>query len=144
MKNKSNEIIPSELHGEELKDWLETNATTTKEDEYTRFLTPEELVEKNAEYVKTGMQHDVINEEFSDVKKGYTSRLKTCKAEIKELSKIIRRKAVQEYGQIYVFRDDEAGRIKEFTPQGQLIIDRRMTPEDRQTVIKFNEHKIAQ
>jgi len=134
---KKNEIIPEGLHGEELKDWLDANATTTREDEFTRFLTPEELIEKNAEYVKTGMQHDVINDEFVDVKKGYSSRLKTCKSEIKNLSKIIRRKAVQEFGEIYVFRDEEQGRIIEYTAQGQLIVDRRMTPEDRQNIIKF-------
>ncbi len=131
--------IPENLHGEELKDWLETNASTTKEDEYTRYLTPEELIEKNAEYVKTGMQHDVISEEFADVRKGYTSRLKTCKTEIKNLSKIIRRKAVQEFGPIFIFRDDDKGRIIEYTATGQLIVDRRMTPEDRQTIIKFSE-----
>lgn len=145
MAHSTHAQIPENLHGEELKDWLETNASTTKEDEYTRFLTPEELIEKNGDYVKTGMQHDVINEEYADVRKGYVSRLKKCKTEIKDLSKIIRRKAVQEYGPIYIFRDDDKGRIIEYTATGQLIVDRRMTPEDRQTVIPFKpESKKAQ
>jgi hypothetical protein len=129
--------IPSHLHGDELKEWLENNATTTREDEYTRLLTEEEITQKNSEYVKNGMLHDVISDEYSATRKNYISKLKVVKAEIKDLSKQIRKKAVDEYGEIYVFRDDDKGRIIEYTSQGQLITDRRMTPEDRQKIIEF-------
>lgn len=145
MANKHQSMIPVGLEGNELTEWLNNHCDNTREGEYTRELTEEELIQKNAEYVRIGMLHDVTNDQFTDVKKGFQKRLKEYKGQTKDLSKIIRKQAIEESGEIYVFRDDLAGRITEYTPQGKLIISRRMTPEDRQNIIKFPiEDKKAQ
>lgn len=140
---KQNSIIPEDISGPELKEWLEVNATETRNDEYTRLLTPDEVTAKQVEQSQSVIKLEETENEYKDIRTDFTAKIKSNKKQIKELSKVIRRKAIDDFGTIYRFRDFENMRIVEFTQFGQEIENRRMTPEERQTLIPFKKEKSA-
>jgi len=119
-KKNNNSIIPEDLHGPELHDWLSVSATSTREGEYTRLLTPEELTEKQIQHSTSARKIEDLETELKTIKDGFAGKIKTEKAEFKSFSKIIRRKAIDETGEIFIFRDMENGRVVEYTQFGPI------------------------
>lgn len=131
--NKQNAVvIPDGLHGDELREWLSINATDTRMERYTRILTEDEISTCKSEMVRLEMEKEDINDEFTLVKNEFKGKIKEREIECKILRTKIRSKSVEEKGEVYVFRLKEQNRIMEYTPYGDLISNRRMTPEEMQ------------
>lgn len=132
-----NQILPENLHGQALIDFMEAHADATREDFYTRPLTPDEIIEHKSLYVEAGLEKQTLEEEMSEIRKEHKQKHDSIKQRFKHHGKCIKTKSIEQKGIIYLFKDFENGRVYEYTEYGQLISDRRMNPEDRQRTVKF-------
>lgn len=139
----TNKHFPADLHGPQLKEHLEVHADQIRQDSYVRPLSPDEITEHKSQYVEAGLEKQTLDEELAEIKKDFNAKLKDIKERFKTHGKCIRRKAIEQEGNIYVFRDTDEGRIYEYTEHGQLITDRRMNPEERQLIIPLRKNKTA-
>jgi hypothetical protein len=132
-------ILPPNLHGEALKEYLELYADQVREDDYIRQLSPDEITEHRATYSNAGLEKEQLEEELAAKRKEIKKLIDTIKIQMKAHSTAIKKKAIEVKGKIYTFKDFDNGIVYEYTEFGQLITDRRMRPEERQRTIQLNK-----
>lgn len=108
--------------------------------EYQKPLTPAELDERREMKVAADITIDKLEKE----KKEYLDQMKQQMEPLKDKSatllKVVRDRFETVIGNAYIFRDDETGYIGYYDANGNLINQRRMTPEEKQGSILSNIH----
>lgn len=123
------------LDPSERKQFMEDNADKVEDSNYFKKFGPEDLESARINFVENSHAIYMLEEEYQEVKKGYSERLKDSKSSNKEVLKSIRDNGRFIDGKLYHFKDDAAGVMEIYTEDGEFFKSRRLTPEEKQMAI---------
>lgn len=135
--------IPKNLTTQELQDWLEANADSSKMDTYFRPFEQSELDEARTKYAEFSTDMEDVLEQFKEEAKAMKAELKSRRNRLNAVLKTIRRKGIEETATVYVIKNFENQTISTYSRLGTIINQRRMTPEERQLTIDTPLRKIG-
>lgn len=123
---------------------LRDNADFTEDHfSYTKTLTDEELREYERNLGKSVISLDHLEQRKRDFMDELKEEMKPLKNELKELTGIIRRKAIDKTETVYCIKDWESMKVLYYNAAGDLIIQRNMSPAERQTSMIVELQKTA-
>lgn len=115
---------------------LADNAARIEKDfPYVHTLDDDEVNARKDEFVELSGATNKLEDEFSEVRKDYSDRIKGNKQTMKQTLKTIRTRQADISGTVYIFDDQEAGMMEYYDEQGYMVYSRRMKPEEKQTNI---------
>lgn len=123
---------------------LEDNAEKVVEDfSFTKTLSPEEMDEYRERFAETCIELTEAEESlkvYSDLRK---AEMKPVKELIRDLQKAIKNRAIEVEETAYLFPDYDSGVMNYYNSDGELLMSRRLRPEERQTNIHTLNRKIS-
>lgn len=123
---------------------LRDNADFTEDHfSYTKSLSDEELREYERNLGKSVISLDHLEQRKRDFMDELKEEMKPLKNELKELTSIIRRKAIDKTETVYCIKDWETMKVLYYNAEGDLIIQRNMSPTERQTSMIVELQKTA-
>jgi hypothetical protein len=108
-------------------DKIEENAT------YERELTPEEVDAKREVYVENDDTVSTLESELNAYKKAYKGKIEPIKILNKELRLEIKSKRTKAKGTLFHMANQDSGFMETYNEDGELISQRRLRPDERQT-----------
>lgn len=124
----------------ELRDYLEHNSDSQLEQTYFRPFNQAELDDARRQHSELQLSVDDINEQFSQVKKEFATKIKDAKKNIGATLKSIRLRGIEETGRCYIFKDYENRTVSTYNRLGVVINVRPMTPEESQ--LRIDDPKV--
>lgn len=121
-----------DLSAEERRTVLLGEAVKVEQQAYMRPLSQAELLIKKDELTNNSILKAKIEDEFSEVKKEYKSKLDPLKDLIHETLDALRNKAVLVKGNVYVLSDPKNKMMHNVDVDGNVLSSRPMLPEERQ------------
>lgn len=115
--------------------FLRDNAYKVEEGKYFKRYTEDELVDKKEEFSAKAIVLSDLEDEFTDLKKDYSQRVKDQKETQRHLLSRIRAKGEYAEGETYLFDDQENGVMITYDCNGNEVDRRKIRPEERQTSI---------
>lgn len=102
---------------------------------YNRPLTPEEMVVAKEEFTETSIVLTTKTEEFSEVKAEFKAEEKILKAELSHKLFMVRNGHEKMKGELFHFADQDLGTMTVLDKYGNVIEERKLRPNERQTSI---------
>lgn len=131
MKEIMLEETPVEMREQILKD----SCDQIIERSYVRHFTSDELNGRKDELANACIQLDELEKKLSDIRSEYKGKIKPLEDRIARLTADIRMSGEMVHGDCYKFVDPDERRVGIYTPEGRLIEERPITPEDRQMTL---------
>lgn len=116
-----------------------TEAFATEDRLYMRPLEQSELDKAKDELSGVAIQMNALDEELEAFKEAWKLRMKPAKSAFVELRTLIKNKAVQSTGTLYLIKNWDDQMIEYYDETGIMVQSRRMTPEERQTGIRITQ-----
>ena len=115
---------------------LRDNCYKVLEDEsYTRNLSETELAEKKNQLFERVEKIENLKAELKEIKRDYNERIKSLETDKKELLQVIKFGAERKKGTLYAMDDQDAGIMGLYDEEGNLVMTRPLTPDERQASI---------
>lgn len=134
--NTALSIIPQELTGADLVDWLEANNDGVESGQYFRKFSQDELIAAREKFTDQSIiffrESELTAEQIKDLKEN----LKQKGTVLKELLDTISVGGTTENGRVYFIKDFDERMVYKYNQSGELISKRNMLPEERQTSLK--------
>ena len=119
---------PIEQRGAILKD----SCDQIVERGYTRKFGSEETNERRAELAEVAIQVNDLEEELASIRAEYKAKIKPLCERIAAIRNELKAGGEWVKGDCYKFVDEEEGKVGFYSPEGYLLEERPMTPEERQ------------
>ena len=116
-------------------DMLEANAEKVEEMTYPKPLTAEELEERRMAFSQMAIEISAKNDRMKEITDQHKAELKPMVDEYKETLSIIKTKQRMVKETVYHLADHEDGLMCTYNSRGELIMSRRLTPEENQLSI---------
>lgn len=104
--------------------------------DYEKALTTEDREEISETLVEAIQRVDVLTEELKQIKKEKTAVIDEEKLKVKTSARTLRQGFHQQTGKVYIVRNYEEGTAYEYDAAGDLIMERKLKPKERQTTIR--------
>lgn len=114
---------------------LKDNADKIEEKGYMKAFTPDEIMEKKDSLAKAVISISNIQQEKKDANDGFKTRLKPLEIEKSTLLEEIKNKAEYVEEDCYKFIDQEAGTVRYYNSNGELVESRPIRADEKQTTI---------
>lgn len=129
---------------EEIKDLLSANADSCEEMDYTRKLTPDEMLDIKELHSVTAVQLKKVEDQKKEAVDKFKLTLKPLQVLEEELiTKLTNKAEFIRNGTVYKFIDLKAQRVGFYNPQGDLVTERPLNAEERQMNIMGNIRTLA-
>lgn len=102
---------------------------------YQKALDEQSLQREEKEFASDHIKLAKIKAEFEKVKDEFKDKMKTIEQMLALKLEILKNKAIQMEGEVYLVDDQEEGMMGYYDNEGNLINARRLTPDERQTRI---------
>lgn len=132
---KKQPIIPTDLRGEKLTEWMEHNSDSQNDETYFRPFDQSELDDARRQHTDLSLKLEDKKKEFAEIKKEFSETFKTISGDITDTLKSVRSRGIEEKGRCYMFRDYETMMVTTYNRFGSIINQRSMTPEEKQLQI---------
>ena len=132
-------------YGENEKiEMLSDNSDKTIEGfQFTKHLTPSEMDDYREEFAQTHIEISGLKAEiksFNDIKK---AEMQPYSLIINNLQKAIKERAIEVQETVYLFPDYDTNEMGYYNSDGDLVMSRRLKPEERQMNIHSLNRKIS-
>ena len=107
------------------------------EKSYLSKFSQEETNELGANLVEVQIQMQELTENFDVVKADFKGKMKPLQERIGKMLDDLRKGGEYIKGECYKFIDQDEGRVGYYTPDGYLLEERPMKPEERQKTIQM-------
>ena len=128
MKENMLADTPIEQRGAIIKD----SCDQIVERSYTRKFGSEETNERRAELAEVAIQVNDLEEELASIRAEYKAKLKPLCERIASIRNELKAGGEWVKGECYKFVDEDEGKVGIYSPEGYLLEQRPMTPEERQ------------
>ena len=119
---------PIEQRGAILKD----SCDQIVERSYTRKFGSEETNERRAELAEVAIRVNDLEEELSSIRANYKAKIKPLCERIAAIRDELKAGGEWVNGECYKFVDEDEGMVGFYSPEGYLLEQRPMTPDERQ------------
>lgn len=126
------QFLYPEMSREDRMRVLEDNADGVKLEKYDKKLSADELLSMKESLSDQYVNISKLNDEYREMKKGFTDRLKLYSTEIKETVKAVRTGRISFEGRLFQINDYDTGYAGFYDENGELISSRRLLPEEKQ------------
>jgi len=117
----------------EKENYLRTNASHVEaESIYYRPLTPEEISTAKEQFTETSMELHSKEEAFKLKKDEHNAEVKFIKKDLLENLQKVKTQKEQMSGELYHFADQDERTMTILDKHGNLILERKLRPEERQ------------
>ena len=114
---------------------LEANAEKVEEMTYPKPLTPEEMEAHRMAFSQMAIEISAKQDRMKEITDQHKAELKPMTDEYKETLSIIKTKQKMVKETVYHLADHEEGLMCTYNNRGELIMSRRLTPEENQLSI---------
>ena len=132
---KAESLIPQNLIGDELIEWLKLNASEIHDGRYFRPFTLEELHSARELFADESVNFNREEEEVKEKVKDLKETLKEQKGMLKGLLQSIQDEGITQDGKTYIIHDYEARQVYTYDNVGNLTSTRKLLPSERQTKV---------
>lgn len=129
------EVILTELPIEERRQVLRDSCDQIQERRYTRKFDQNERNQKREMLADVSIQISEIQNDFREVRVEFKSRLKPLEDEKNNLLEEIKAGGEFVKGECYKFIDRDEGKVGYYSPEGYLLEERNMRPDEKQRSI---------
>lgn len=118
---------------------LKANADRIEKQTFMRKLMDPEYEKVVQDFARVATDIKVLEEEFKAVKDDFKDRLKPLQQQFQYHLSVVRTHQIQVTEEVYLIADHESGMMETYSKDGELILSRRLTPEEKQT--RMSLHK---
>lgn len=115
---------------------LEDNSDEVVYKEYEKHLTQDDREEITESLVESIQKVETLSEELKQINKEKKAVISEHKLKTKDEARMLRQGYKFESGKVFIVRDQQAGMAYEYNDKGELIVERKLKPKERQTTIK--------
>jgi predicted phage tail protein len=129
------EIMLSDTPAERREQILRDNCDQIEEKYYTRKFNQEETNERREELADISIKISETEAELKNIKDSFKIKMKPLTEKKEKLLQELKTGGEYINGNVYKFIDTEEGKAAWYTPEGHLIEERNLRPEERQRSI---------
>lgn len=130
------QFLFQELEEKERASRLESISEGQEEQEYSLFLSQEELAERKDTLSRLVIQESAIADRKKEVLDEFKVELLPITTQKKEVLSEIKSGTVRTKGVVYKVLEEKARQVGYYNARGQLVMQRAMTTDDRQLILK--------
>jgi hypothetical protein len=125
-------IFMPEVSAEERLNILRNNADKVEQTTYEKELTEDELIAKREQFVDNSIAVSKLEDELSEKKKEYKSKIDPLKLINRALQYEVKTKKTEVKGTIFHMADHTNGYMETYDESGEMVASRRLRPDERQ------------
>lgn len=131
------EVISKQMEGlnsREREELLKSYAMKIEVDQdYEKPLSDEQISAAKERYTEESIKRDIKVEKFNEIKSEHNDELKKMNVQLQKNLHIVRTGTEQKKGTLFYIDDQDNKRMYIYNQEGELILDRPLKPEEKQT-----------
>lgn len=131
------DIMLADTPVEQREQILRDSCDQIVEKSYTRKFDQQEINERRASLANVSIQIADLEQELAEIRADYKGKMKPLQERIGKMLDDLRKGGEYIKGECYKFIDQDEGRVGYYTPDGYLLEERPMKPEERQKTIQM-------